>query len=336
MNILKKLAHTGVSWNDTYTTKRGTLIANSICLILSCCIISIFVVRKLMYGHIPEGITLSYLMLGLFAFLFPLFLNKILFKTAAKIALCYLPTLFLWLIFVSQMLFSDKVVTVNTYDSLRIFLLVVSVVPYLIFDKNDWKMMIVAVLPAVVSFLFFERILSFFGVGYAEMEIVEYGYELMQMRTLAAYIILSAAAFTFQSIIHKNDVYNARFVASLKEQSDEIETQNEELIAIQSQLSDVNNHLEKKVKQRTEELKISNEKLVRQNVQLTEYAFFNSHKLRAPVASILGLIGLLENKNATQEDHKAMIEKIKQSADYLDNVVQEINTILEESKDELG
>jgi signal transduction histidine kinase len=252
----------------------------------------------------------------------------------ARMALCYLPVLFLWFIFASQMQLSNKIAAVNSYDSLRIFLLVVSVAPYLIFDKRDWKMMLIAVAPAVVSFLFFEKILSFYEVGYQEMGIEEYGYELMQMRTLVAYVILSAASFTFQSIIHKNDVYNAQFAASLKEKSDEIEAQNEEMVAIQAQLSDMNNHLEKEVKKRTEELKISNDKLVRQNVQLTEYAFFNSHKLRAPVASILGLVSLIENKNATQEDHKVIIEKIQKSATYLDNVIDEINAILEGKKDD--
>jgi light-regulated signal transduction histidine kinase (bacteriophytochrome) len=57
----------------------------------------------------------------------------------------------------------------------------------------------------------------------------------------------------------------------------------------------VNYFLEEKVAQRTENLKQRNERL-------REYAFFNAHHLRGPVANILGLIYLIQCKDFTVEE----------------------------------
>ena len=336
MNVIKKVTYSGMSWNDPYTTKRGILLTNSISLILVLAITSIFLIRRLAYDHIPMGINLTYWLTGLFSFIVPLILNRIMFHKAAKMTLSYLPIIFLWFLYITQLSLENDFVAISTYDSLRIFLLVLSIIPYLIFDRNNWILLIIGVLPSFMSIVFFEIILRFWEVSILDVGKPEQGYELMQMRTIVAYCILSSGCFTFQFIIHKNDIYNKKSAVTLKEKSDEIEAQNEELKTIQAHLSKVNNDLEKRVQLRTEELKISNEKLLMKNLQLTEYAFYNSHKLRAPVASILGLVGLMENKKATAEDFPIFVEKIKQTTMNLDEVIMEINTILEGNKDVLN
>ena len=84
----------------------------------------------------------------------------------------------------------------------------------------------------------------------------------------------------------------------------------------------VNEELEQKVAERTAQLQTQNEKLV-------EYAFFNAHKVRGPLARILGLINLMkmefDDEKTTKFTH--MIEK---SATELNDVVAEINRILDE------
>ena len=69
---------------------------------------------------------------------------------------------------------------------------------------------------------------------------------------------------------------------------------NEEIISKGEEIRVINENLEKIVLERTKELE-------KKNKALEEYAFINAHKLRRPVASILGLVNLL---NKTSLDGK--------------------------------
>jgi signal transduction histidine kinase len=68
--------------------------------------------------------------------------------------------------------------------------------------------------------------------------------------------------------------------------------------------------------------------LEKKNNALEEYAFINAHKLRSPVASILGLVNLLKKTPLTEEG-KAINKHLQQSAEELDNVVRSITEAIE-------
>lgn len=73
----------------------------------------------------------------------------------------------------------------------------------------------------------------------------------------------------------------------------------------------------------------ANERLSwRKKKALEEYAFINAHKLRSPVASILGLVNLL-NKIPTTEEGKSVLEHLQLSADKLDDIVSSITKAIE-------
>lgn len=87
------------------------------------------------------------------------------------------------------------------------------------------------------------------------------------------------------------------------------------------QIKNINENLEKLVQERTSELEIKNK-------ALEEAAFINAHKLRAPVASILGLVGLMKTTNSPEDIHQ-MSELIQDSTQKLDDVVSEITRTIE-------
>jgi tetratricopeptide (TPR) repeat protein len=108
----------------------------------------------------------------------------------------------------------------------------------------------------------------------------------------------------------------------LEENRDEIKEQAEELITLNQQLSDLNRTLEDKILERTKLLEVQNEKLA-------HYAFINAHKLRAPVASILGLINVKELSRNGELD-LIILENLKLSAEKLDMEIKNIRATLEE------
>lgn len=104
---------------------------------------------------------------------------------------------------------------------------------------------------------------------------------------------------------------------ALQQSNNEIQTQAEEIKMI-------NENLEHLVKQRTLELE-------KKNAALEEAAFINAHKLRSPVASILGLTNLLIKTELTPES-KVITEHLDGSVKKLDEIVSSISRTIEESE----
>lgn len=102
--------------------------------------------------------------------------------------------------------------------------------------------------------------------------------------------------------------------------SNSIETMNKELSSVNDQLTTLNNSLEETVISRTAELEI-------QNKQLTEYAFINSHLLRAPLARVLGLSQLIMLEKINVRD-KELIDALLTSTAELDEIIRKISELL--------
>jgi signal transduction histidine kinase len=85
----------------------------------------------------------------------------------------------------------------------------------------------------------------------------------------------------------------------------------------------LNTHLERIVEQRTV-------KLNERNRQLERYAFLNAHRLRSPVAAILGLCNLLKLSNSESE-WKEVLPRLDNSVHELDKIVFEIQRMVDEN-----
>ena len=91
------------------------------------------------------------------------------------------------------------------------------------------------------------------------------------------------------------------------------------------EIEKINDNLENLVVQRTATLTAQNEKL-------NKYAHINAHEVRAPLASILGLISIIDKSQFKKENHE-IIDKLKQAGEQLDEKIKYQNKILEEDSD---
>jgi signal transduction histidine kinase len=103
-------------------------------------------------------------------------------------------------------------------------------------------------------------------------------------------------------------------------QRDALAEKNSQIEKINNRMSEVNENLEILVEQRTKVLE-------EQNRKLSEYAFFNAHKLRAPLARVMGLVNLLMSKINTDE-RPVILDHLKKSSEDLDSVVRSISDSL--------
>jgi hypothetical protein len=84
----------------------------------------------------------------------------------------------------------------------------------------------------------------------------------------------------------------------------------------------------RKIEQQGRNIELQNRELEVKNKKLEDFTFANAHKLRAPVATILGLIQLLDYGNTC--DNEKIIGGLKQSASDLDREIKAIRGRLEE------
>lgn len=61
--------------------------------------------------------------------------------------------------------------------------------------------------------------------------------------------------------------------------------------------------------------------------QLNLVSFKNSHLLRSPVSSIIGLVSLIEENDIISEHNRQVLHFLKETITKLDNVIHEINDI---------
>lgn len=102
---------------------------------------------------------------------------------------------------------------------------------------------------------------------------------------------------------------------------DTLAQRNAAIAAMNERILVINGSLEQTVKERTEALE-------KQNQQLLSYAFINAHKLRGPLARILGLTNLL-SINPQSEEQKEMLQLLQNSVTELDDVTRSITEVVD-------
>jgi light-regulated signal transduction histidine kinase (bacteriophytochrome) len=78
------------------------------------------------------------------------------------------------------------------------------------------------------------------------------------------------------------------------------------------------------VDERTQELSMKND-------QLSEYAFINAHKLRAPLARIMGLLQIYRMKDS-ELSTGSLMDMLTQEAHGLDVIVRSITEAIEDKR----
>jgi len=98
-------------------------------------------------------------------------------------------------------------------------------------------------------------------------------------------------------------------------------------------ISDQNVRLGEEVERQTRKLQLANEELEDRIAKMEEYSFVISHKLRSPVANLMGLSELIELQQT--EKNEKFIQYIGESARELDNILRDLNDFLLLEKAEL-
>jgi signal transduction histidine kinase/ligand-binding sensor domain-containing protein len=115
---------------------------------------------------------------------------------------------------------------------------------------------------------------------------------------------------------------------ALQSQADELSRKNILLSQQKIELQAFQSELEQRVNEKTSDIQNLNLNLIKQNVQLEQFSFITAHNFKGPIARIKGLINLLSDPALSSEDFVQIREYLRVSIDDLDQVTQDLNTIL--------
>jgi tetratricopeptide (TPR) repeat protein len=105
-------------------------------------------------------------------------------------------------------------------------------------------------------------------------------------------------------------------------QRDKLVEKNIKIESLHKELSEINKSLEQTVIQRTEALND-------QNKHIEAYAFITAHKLRAPLARVMGIVNLLE-KDLPPADEALLLAHLKNASSELDTVIHSLTQTLQQ------
>lgn len=132
-------------------------------------------------------------------------------------------------------------------------------------------------------------------------------------------ILLLRSMSDVVSMVHNTHQIN-EFSNTVQEQNATLTLQKKEIEKVNNKLKNTNDELEERVIERTQVLE-------KKNSQLAEYAFVNSHLLRAPLSRILGLSYIIAKDQISIKD-KDLLDALITSTEELDKVIRKISDLL--------
>ena len=321
-------------------------------------IFAILTISLMLFTVAQFGISISTLptFLTVLVYVSVIVLNRFEFFNFSRILLCaYSP---LAVFYISYMLKTEPNHTDILYYDGRILLLIFGVLPCLVFHTSEKFKLYSLLTLCFLCLALFDPVHELLGQGYYQKGFTGKSYYYINAVTIVAFVAISAAAFTLKTITERAQLQKDKANDELHQKNkelqaaiSEIEAQNEEMLAqaeelrtnqeqiesanaiIQSQaakLEEHNEQLEILVREKSQELVNANDELIKHNSELRQFSYTVSHNLRAPVARLLGLTGLLNSsKEVLSDEAKQIVAHIYDSSREFDIIIRDLNKIID-------
>jgi signal transduction histidine kinase len=339
------LSKTGLSDDINSKETRNILLANQIALFISLSSLALFITYAALYRW--NVITSSIPIVGILA------LTTFLLNASGKTRLsriwisCLLPVTCIVVSIVSKKNFD--VVQDSEYYEFRFILSTSSILPCLLFSLKERQLLAFSLFINLLALVLFDPIHNLFGIGYYQTGQVDGSYYFANFIIILSSITVIAGILFLRHLWENSEEDKIKFIRDLEEKNNKIESQNQEILAqsdilnenqnklteayqiIEKQkelLSDQNRHLEFELVEKNKELTQTNSELIKYNTELRQFSFTVSHNLRGPVASLLGLVALI-NHDHFDPATKEVFNHIKSSAQQLDGIINDLSKIID-------
>lgn len=353
MTFLRKLSNTGVHFAHRPFQRRSILLSNIVSLIIFCLGCFLFFAYYWWYGWtvVTAAIPIASI-LGLSTLL----LNYFNLSTVSRIILTLLvPVMAMSISIYAKQIYYESQEELD-YFSFRFLILASCVFPAIFFSFREKALLISTIIVTFSILILHDPLHDLFGVPYRKDVLKESNYAFTNIVVLITYGIMMGGVMFLKLISERNEEKNDKLIMELNqinedliEKNTEIESQNQEIMAQTESLNVSQNKLKEAydvieeqkdllVHQNTnlsnelvdinKDLTATNSELIKHNNELRQFSYTVSHNLRGPVASLLGLINLIDQRNLS-DSHSEIHNHIKTSVTRLDNIIGDLSKIID-------
>jgi signal transduction histidine kinase len=353
MQLLQRLVNTGISFTHTPSAQRGLQLANAIALIFFAMSLVVAVMYYLWYGWYP--LTFLIPLTGFSAFII-IYFNRAGWIYVSRIWLSIGPGILITALSIySKGLYYDQQAELD-YFTFRMVILGSSVITWVVFSLHERLPLFVSSAICLLILMLHDPLHYYFGVPYQQDKLRVFNYYFTNVVIFITFGIITASLGFLRWISDKNENRNVELIADLAlanrilmERNTEIESQSVEIQAqsdfvhqSQSQLIEANRLIEEQRRQlfsrnqsleselieKNSKLMDTNSELIKHNNELRQFSYTVSHNLRGPVASLLGLINLIDAQRIHELDRDVFAHLLT-ATKQLDQIIKDLSKIID-------
>jgi signal transduction histidine kinase len=297
---------------------RHVILCNRISAILSLFTLLTFFVALGYFGWL---LSVKLALIASIIFLTPLVLNQFSFFNASRLFLCFSISLVTVIISVADKTDVPVMLEEFQYFEFRLILLVSCLFPFMLFrldERKSWMSLF------TINFLFialYDPIHELFNVGYYQQGFTAPNYYFLNYMVIATFFMLSGSTYFLKYSFEKYERSNELLIVDLHDANKVIRQQRELLAQENKQL---NHDLVETNKQLTE----TNQELIRHNNDLLQFSYTVSHNVRGPLASLMGLINLLQKEHPSEHERN-IIHHVNKSLSSLNSIIHDLSSIID-------
>jgi signal transduction histidine kinase len=353
MIFLNSILDSGTTFVDHPSQKRSVHLSNQISLALFILILLLNILYASWYGWVFISEVLPVVV---FLCLTPIVFNRFGLTTLSRIWLGLLLSFASTSISIySKIQYYDSVAELD-YFGFRFFLLAGCTLPAILFPFREKRALLFTSLASFGMLMAFDPLHELFGVPYPDLLLKKSSYDFTNIIVAITYCIIVGAIFFLKSVSEESEQKANTLIHELNqinkelaEKNGEIEAQRAELHEQREAHQDNQEKLEKanrlieeqkdslfiqnkdlalELIEKNKSLTDTNHELIKHNNELSQFSYTVSHNLRGPVASLLGLIQIMDD-HELKPNQDEVNRHLKNSVNKLDTIIRDLSKIID-------
>ncbi|MBL7873785.1 MAG: hypothetical protein JNM78_19365 [Cyclobacteriaceae bacterium] len=338
MGLWRTVSYWGTNKTENLHQLRNVVLTNRVSILIACFTFLLSILSILSFGFIYSS---QLALLFSFIFILPLFINRAGFLFAGRILLSVVLSI---ASLVTSILdkFDYFLLEEFQYFEFRLTLLAATLFPFILFKLEENKYWISALAINFLCLILYDPAHELFGVGYYQMGLTGPNYYFLNYMVATTFFVIAGSAYFIKRSFEKSENENQSLIETLHQANTRLKQQSQLLQAKQQELIQANNLIEKQremialentqlaeeILEKNKQLMETNTELVNHNNDLQQFSYTISHNLRGPVASIAGLLSLIDPAELGP-NNLPLIEHFKNSFTSLDNTIKDLSNIID-------
>lgn len=325
MSLWTTIDRIGVEHSTHPTERRYIEICNRVSFVL---FILVFILISISIAYFRWITSTQLGMAVAFAFLIPLLMNHYGFFSVSRLVLITLIIFPSLVISILDKFDHPTSLEEFEYFQFRFILIGATILPFILFSLKEKKQIVFGLILAIFSLVFYDPLHNFFGAGYYQVGFTAPNYYFLNYIIVFTAMVLIGSTFFLKYSFEKSESENELLIQQLSERQREILLVSESLVKQREQLSQENKALNSELIEKNQQLTETNQELIKHNNELQQFSYTISHNLKGPVASMTGLLQLMD-VDQLDRGNKEIIERLTNAIKTLDGTIRDLGNIID-------